>query len=82
MSTKIIKEAMEEQKAYFGIKELIKKSNSSKKPLKVFVVKDARAETIAKLEKAGIKFEQLKTRTEVAKELNLDFKCEVFSVKI
>lgn len=78
MSTAEIKQAIEKNKVRFGIKQALKKP----KPKKTFITKDARPETIEKLEKAKIKFEILKAaKSETAKELNLDFECEVFSLK-
>jgi ribosomal protein L7Ae-like RNA K-turn-binding protein len=78
MSVKELKEAFEKKKVFFGIKQAIK---NSKKIANVFVVRDVRDETVEKLEKAGIEFEVLKSKDDIAKELNLDFTCEVFSVK-
>ena len=77
MSVKEIKEAMEKGEVSFGIKQVLK----SKQKLKmVFIAKDARDETVEKLEKANIEFDVLKSKTDIAKELNLDFECEVFSL--
>ncbi len=52
-----------------------------KKSKNVFIAKDTRDETVEKLEAAGIEFDVLKSKAELAKELNLDFECEVFSIK-
>lgn len=77
MGIKEIKDALDDKKAYFGLKECIK----HKKNLKdVYLVKDAREEIINKLNENKIKFTFLKTKKEVIKLLNLDFNCEVFSV--
>jgi ribosomal protein L7Ae-like RNA K-turn-binding protein len=78
MSVKEIKEAMAKDKILFGIKEALK---NSKNISGVFVAKDTREETIEKLEKAGIEFVVLKPKMDITRELNLDFECEVFSVK-
>ncbi|MFA5060972.1 MAG: hypothetical protein WC494_01485 [Candidatus Pacearchaeota archaeon] len=77
MSIKDIKEAMEKEKVFFGVKQAIK---NKKKISSVFVAKDVRDETIDKLEKAGVEFIVLKPKRELSRELNLDFDCEVFSV--
>jgi len=44
----------------------------------VFITKDTRDETVDKLEDAKIEFDVLKSKADLAKELNLDFECEVF----
>ena len=78
MSVKEINEAIEKDKVYFGIKQAIK----HKKEIKaVFIAKDTREETVQKLENAGIEFSVLKTKLEMAKNLNIDFPSEVFSIK-
>jgi len=78
MTIKEIKEAMKENKIYFGIKQTIK----HKKDLKtVFITKDTREETVKKLEDAKIEFSVLKDKDELTKNLNLDFTSEVFSIK-
>ena len=79
MSIKDIKEAHEQEKVTFGIKQTLKhfdKKKSSKS--KVFLAKDAREETVKKLQDAKIDFEHTKSRAEIAKELNLDFEAEVY----
>ena len=78
MSVKEIKEAIESDSVLFGIKQALKLGKKSKA---VFIAKDARDETVEKLEKAGIEFDVLKSKADLAKELNLDFECEVFSLK-
>jgi len=82
MSLKEIKDAMDEGKILFGIRQALK-AGKGKKKLKVFVAKDTRDETIEKLEKGKIKFEVLgrQTKEEVAKELDMGFESEVFSIK-
>ena len=78
MSVKEIGEAIESGKILFGIKQALK---LGKKAKNVFIAKDTRDETVEKLEAAGIEFDVLKSKAELAKELNLDFECEVFSLK-
>ena len=77
MSIKEISEAMAEGKVLFGVKQALKLGKGSKN---VFIAKDTRDETVEKLEAAGIEFDVLKSKAELAKELNLDFGCEVFSI--
>jgi len=78
MSVKELKEAIEKDKVYFGIRQAIKNAKNLKN---VFIAKNARDETVEKLEKAGIEFVVLKTKEDLARELNLDFESEVFSTK-
>ena len=77
MSVKEIREAMENGNVLFGIRQALK----SKKLKSVFIVKDTRDETVEKLESAKVEFDVLKNKAELARELNLDFECEVFSIK-
>jgi len=77
MSVKKIKEAIDNKSVFFGIRQTLK----SKKLRQVFIAKDTRDETVEKLESAGIEFDVLKSKSDITKELNLDFECEVFSVK-
>ena len=81
MSIKEIKEAMDEGKIMFGVKQAVKHSKGKGNSVKVFVAKDARDATIDKLEEAKVEFEVLKTKEEIAKELGTDFESEVFSIK-
>ena len=78
MSVKELGEAIESGNVLFGVKQALK---GGKKLKNVFIAKDTRDETVEKLEAAGIEFDVLKTKAELAKELNLDFACEVFSIK-
>lgn len=78
MTIKEIKEAMEKGEVYFGIRQALK---HAKKLSNVFIAKDTREETVEKLESAKIEFIVLKSKEDLAKELNLDFECEVFSLK-
>lgn len=82
MSVKDIKEAIEKEKILFGIKQVLKNSGKGKSKIKnVFVAKDAREETLKKLDSAKINFVVLKSKEEIAKELGLDFESEVYSIK-
>jgi ribosomal protein L7Ae-like RNA K-turn-binding protein len=78
MSVKEIKEAMEENKVVFGVNQALK---IGKKLKHVFIAKDTRDSTVEKLEEAGIEFDVLKSKSDLARELNLDFESEVFSIK-
>ncbi len=78
MSIKEISEAIKAKKAIFGIKQCVK----HKKNLdSVFICKDTRDETVDQLENEKIEFSVLKAKKEMAKELNLDFLSEVFSIR-
>ncbi|MDH3353442.1 MAG: hypothetical protein OEL87_03270 [Nanoarchaeota archaeon] len=76
MSIKEIREAMENDLVFFGIKQALK----NKKLKSVFIARDTRDDTVEKLEAAKIEFDVLKSKVDLAKELNLDFECEVFSI--
>lgn len=77
MNVKDIKVAMGNNSVLFGIKQALKKKGKLKY---VFIAKDTRDETVNKIEKAGIEFDVLKSKSDIAKELNLDFECEIFSL--
>ena len=77
MSMKELGEAIESKRVLFGIKQALKIGKKSKN---VFIAKDTRDETVEKLDAAKIEFDVLKSKAELAKELNLDFECEVFSL--
>ena len=77
MSIKEIKEGMENGKVCFGVRQALK---LGKKAKGVFICKDTRDETVEKLEARKIEFDVLKSKEDVAKELNLDFECEVYSI--
>lgn len=83
MSAKEIKDAMEQGSALFGIKQAIKyfKGKKPKKSSRVFVARDARDDTIEKLDCAKIEFEVLSTKEELSKVLGLEFESEVFLIK-
>jgi len=77
MSVREIGDAIESGNVLFGVKQALKKG---KKLKNVFIAKDTRDETVEKLDAAGIEFDVLKSKADIAKELNLDFECEVFSI--
>ena len=78
MSVKEISEAIDGGNACFGIRQCLK---GGKKLKNIFIAKDTRDETVDKLENAKIEFIVLKSKADLAKELNLDFECEVFSLR-
>jgi ribosomal protein L7Ae-like RNA K-turn-binding protein len=80
MSLKDLKEAFKEKKAGFGLKQVLK-IKKGKKKIRVFVAKDARNETLNKLQENNINFEFLKTKKEISKELGLDFESEVYLIE-
>ena len=77
MSIKEIKEGMENGKVCFGVRQALK---LGEKANGVFICKDTRDETVEKLEAKKIEFDVLKSKEDVAKELNPDFECEVYSI--
>ena len=78
MSVKELKEGIENGKVLFGIKQTLKLGEKARA---VFIAKDARDESVEKLESAGVEFDVLKSKEDLTKELNLDFGTEVFSLK-
>ncbi len=78
MSVKEIKEAIENKNVYFGLKECVKHKKEIKN---VYVTKNAREVTLQKLSDSKIDYKILKDKKEMVKLLNLDFFCEVFSIK-
>ena len=76
MSLKELKESMEKDSVFFGIRHVLK---NPKNVNDVFLAKDARPETVKQLESLNIEFTVLKSKADIRKELNLDFDCEVFS---
>ena len=78
MSVKELREGIEKGDVLFGVKQAMK---LGKKAKVIFIAKDTRDETVEKLEAAGLDFEVLKSKADLTKELNLDFECEVFSLK-
>lgn len=83
MSVKDLIEAKKKDTLSFGIKQILRlaKSKKLKKSASVFVAKDCRAGTLKKLEDAGVEFEVLKNKMDIAKELGIDFDSEVFLVE-
>ncbi len=80
MSIKDLKDALEKGKLVCGIRQTLKLSKGKKK-FRVFVAKDTRESTLQKLREANIKFEVLKSKEDIAKELNLGFESEVYLIK-
>ncbi len=78
MSIKELREGIEGGLVFFGVKQALK---MGKKAKNVFIAKDTRDTTVERLEKAGVEFDVLKSKADLAKELNLDFESEVFSLK-
>ena len=78
MSIKEIKDAIEDKKVVFGINQTLKKG---KKLRSIFIAKDSRDSTVEKLDKAELEFDVLKSKADLAKELNLDFFTEVISIE-
>lgn len=78
MSVKELKEGIDEGKVLFGVKQALK---LGKKAKNIFIAKDTRDSAVEKLESAGLEFDVLKSKTDLTKELNLDFECEIFSLK-
>ena len=78
MSVKEIREAMGSEMALFGIRQTLK---SKDKLENVFIAKDTRDETVDRLESMGVEFSVLKSKADIAKELNLGFESEVISVR-
>ena len=78
MTVKELREGIDEGKVLFGIKQALKLGKNAKN---IFIAKDTRDKTVEKLEKAGLEFDVLKSKGDLTKELNLDFECEVFSLR-
>ena len=77
MSMNEFEEAIKKNKVLFGIRQALK---CNKKKKKVFVVSDARSETIKLLEEKKIPFEFLKPKLDVAREFEISFESEVFTI--
>ena len=77
MTIKEIKDGMEKGKVLFGIRQALKVGKKGT----VFIAKDSRDSTVSRLEDSGVEFSVLKTKKDLAKELNLDFESEVISIK-
>lgn len=76
-------DAQKKENLSFGIKEVLRLANSKKlgKSSRVFISRDAREETVKKLEGAGVEFEVLKNKKDISRELHMDFNSEVFLVR-
>ncbi len=81
MSLKELSEAVKTETLKFGVKQVLKAVKDKKITGKIFVAKDAREDTINKLQKAGVNFEFSKTKAEISKSLELDFESEVFFIQ-
>ena len=83
MSLRDLSEANKKGKLSFGIKQVLRLAKKKKlgKGLRVFVCRDTRVETIKQLEDAGVEFEVLKNKIDIAKELGIDFDSEVFLIE-
>ena len=82
MSLRELADANKKGDVSFGIKQVLRlvKTKKLKKSASIFVAKDCRAETLKKLEDAGVEFEVLKNKIDIAKELGIDFDSEVFLI--
>ena len=82
MNIKELIEAEKKGKLLFGTKEVLKKIKSKKlnKSASIFVCRDAREETLKKLEEKGVEFEVIKNKSIVSKELGINFESEVFLI--
>lgn len=82
MSLKDLIDAHKKNKVIFGVREVLKlaKAKKIKKSSRVFISRDTRQETVEKLEKAGVEFEVLKNKSDISKEMGLDFDSEVFLI--
>jgi SUMO ligase MMS21 Smc5/6 complex component len=79
MSIKEIKEAVDNNRVYIGIKESLKNKKDIQSS---FMAKDSRDSTVNKLKEEGINFTILKfKKSEISKQLDLNFYSEIFSIK-
>ncbi len=83
MSITDIKEAQKTGNVIFGLKRILKftQDKKNKKSGRIFISRDTRPEILKELESHGMEFETLKTKTEVSKELGLEFENEVILIK-
>jgi ribosomal protein L7Ae-like RNA K-turn-binding protein len=83
MSLKDLSDANKKGKLSFGVRQVLRLAKKKKlgKSSRVFVCRDTREETIKKLEDAGVEFEVLKNKIDIAKELGIDFDSEVFLIE-
>jgi ribosomal protein L7Ae-like RNA K-turn-binding protein len=78
MSIREIEDSLKENKVVFGLKSLFKHMKSKKdKPKRVFVAKDTRHETLARLKNEKIEYDVLKRKEDMARDLKLNFHSEV-----
>ncbi len=82
MSLRELTDANKKGNVSFGIKQILRlaKTKKLKKNASIFVTKDCRVETLKKLEDAGVEFEVLKNKADIAKELGIEFGSEVFLI--
>ncbi len=80
MSLKDVRDGIEKGSVCFGFKQTLKNFKPKKK-MKVFVAKDVRQDILDRLNELGMEPDFLKSKQEIAKELNLDFQCETFLLK-
>lgn len=82
MSLRDLIEADKKGNVSFGIKQVLRlaKVKKLKKTSRVFVARDTREETIKQLEDAGVEFEVLKNKDDIAREMGIDFDSEVFLI--
>jgi ribosomal protein L7Ae-like RNA K-turn-binding protein len=82
MSLRDLIEADKKENVIFGIRQVLKlaKAKKLKKTSRVFVARDTREETIKQLEDAGVEFEVLKNKDDIAREMGIDFDSEVFLI--
>lgn len=74
-----LKKFVDAGKVLFGIKQSVKNSGKIKR---VYLPNDAREETIRTLKEKKIEFDFLDIpKKEVSQKLDLDFLCEVFSLR-
>ena len=74
-----LKKRIESGKIFLGIRESLKNLKDMEKAI---VASDCRSETIEMLKSRNINVEIRDiTKEEMAKKLELDFKCEVFGIK-
>ncbi len=73
-----LKKGIADEKVIFGAKEILK---NAKKISSAFVSADCRQEVISLLKNNKIGFEILEnTKQDLANDLEIDFKCEVFGL--
>lgn len=74
-----LKNSVEEDKVFFGIKQCLKKSSEIGGAV---IVSDSRDEIKKLLKANGISFREIElSKREVAERLSIDFECEVFGIR-